>query len=79
MDGGQVAVNRHSSEDIDASGLAVGTQGSDDGAHCLSKVPGSVPQQLVDEEGHAQEEKQVYHGETDDDDVWDATARARFL
>lgn len=57
VDSGQVAVDGYSSENVGAGELAVSIQGSDDCAHHLPKVPGSISQQLVDEEGHAQEEE----------------------
>lgn len=79
VDSVQVVVDGHSGEDVGAGELAVGIQGSDDCAHCLPKAPGSTSQQLVDEEGHAQEEEQVHHGEADDEDIWDSTARAKLL
>jgi len=72
-------VDGHSSKDVGAAELAVGIQGSDDWGDNVHKVPGSVPQQLVHEAGHAQEEEQVHHGEADNEDIWDTAASTRFL
>lgn len=56
MDRGQVAVQSHDGEDVGAHYLAVGVQGGYDRARDVTKAPGTVAQELVDEEGHAQEE-----------------------
>jgi len=68
---GQVAVQGHGGQDVGADHLTVGVQRRDDGAHGGAKVPGAVAQQLVDEEGHAQEEEQVHDGQVEDEDVGD--------
>lgn len=52
MDGRQVTVKGHCSEDVSADDLAVGVERSDDRTHGSTKVPCSVAQQLMDEERH---------------------------
>ena len=61
VDGGQVAVNGHGGQDVGAGELAVGVHGRDEGTHGLAKVPDSIAHELVDHEGHAQEEEEVHH------------------
>ena len=41
-------------------------------------MPGTVAQQLVDQEGHAQEEEQVHNGQVEDEDVGDGLLGAAF-
>lgn len=71
VDGGQVAVQGHGGQDVGADDLTVGVQRRDDHAHGGTKVPGAVAQQLVDEEGHPEEEEEVGDGQVQDEDVWD--------
>ena len=71
MDGGQVAVNGHGGQDVGAGELTVGVHGRDEGAHGLAKVPDPIAHELVDHEGHAQQEEEVHHREVDDEDVGD--------
>ncbi|TNN44851.1 hypothetical protein EYF80_044940 [Liparis tanakae] len=69
VDGGQVAVQGHHGQDVSADDLAVGVQRRDDGAHGGAEAPGAVAHQLVDEEGHAEEEEEIGDGQAEDEDV----------
>ena len=78
MHRGEVAVQGHGGQDVRADDLTVGVQHRDDGAHGGPEVPGAVAQELVDQEGHAQEEEQVHDGQVEDEDVGDGLLGAAF-
>lgn len=59
MDRSQVAVEGHCSEDVSTDNLAIGVKRSDDRTHCSSKVPGTIAQQLVDQEWHPKEKQEI--------------------
>ncbi len=59
MDGSQVTVKSHCSEDVSTDNLAIGVECSDDRTHCGSKVPGTVAQQLVDEKWHPKKKQEI--------------------
>lgn len=79
MDGGQVAIQSHHSQDVCAHNLAVGVERGDDGAHGAAEAPGAVAHELVDEERHAEEEEEVCDGQAEDEDVWDCLLRGAEL